>query len=135
MRIMPSSVAMFFMMDQLSLLRPAEDKRTIGPIHNLCLHTTSWSSEDGGMGRVPSLLRQLFYKSAQSSGLPMPGFQGAAITAQLLQVRGVLEGTGESYNHQRKGEADAEMSKPKTKANCYPLWHIQPPHAVLVSSA
>ena len=56
----------------------------------------------------------------------MPGFQGAAITAQLLQVRGVLEGTGESYNHQRKGEADAEMSKPKTKANCSPLWHIQP---------
>lgn len=31
--MMPSSVAMFFMMDQLSLLRPAEDKRAMGPAH------------------------------------------------------------------------------------------------------
>lgn len=31
--MMPSSVAMFFMMDQLSLLRPAEDNGARGPAH------------------------------------------------------------------------------------------------------
>lgn len=34
--MMPSSVAMFFMMDQLSLLRPTEDNRAMGPAHDLC---------------------------------------------------------------------------------------------------
>ena len=64
---------------------------------------------------VGSLLRQPFHQSAPTlRTLPVPGLQGAAVTAAAGKEG--LEGPGESYNHQRKGEAGCELSKPKRRA-------------------
>lgn len=87
--MMPSSVAMFFIMDQLSLLRPAEDNRAMGE-HMASVHHVSaqnlvilrgWRH---GEGSQPS-------EAAISPKCPNPQAPAAAITAQLLRPGG-LEG-------------------------------------------
>lgn len=87
--MMPSSVAMFFMMDQLSQLRPAEDNRVMGQ------HSTyspqrveTWGGHQASEAAIPPTC-------PNPQDLRVPGLQGAAITAQLLQ-EGCSQGTGES---------------------------------------
>lgn len=80
--MMPSSVAMFFMMDQLSLLRPAEDNGAVGPALASACHVSAqnlavlrgWGRGEGSQPQSAPALRTL-----------VPELQGAAVTAQLLR--------------------------------------------------
>lgn len=111
--MMPSSVAMFFMMDQLSLLRPAGDNRAMGPAH----------------GRVPSLLRQPFHHSGPVLGtLPVPRLQYCQHCTAAAEKG--LESTEKSYGrHQTKGGAGCGDEQIREESRVPPT--LAPPCTIL----
>lgn len=132
--MMPSSVAMFFMMDQLSLLRPAEDNGAVGPALASACHVSAqnlvvlrgWGR---GEGRQPS-------EAAVSPKCPSPQDPGAWAprgcrhrTAAAARAAWRAQG-GAGALRAREG-CGAEMSKPQ----CRCFQHIRPPRAAPVWSA
>ena len=87
MRTMPSSVAMFFMMDQLSLLRPAGANGAIGQ-HITSVHRM-WADDC------------MAHKTAAHQSAPT---LRTLLWAQLYREEGP-GGPEESSDHLRKGEA------------------------------